>query len=82
MSAEYPRDPAYREPVREREVIVTDSGRGPGGLIALLIGIAALVLIVWLVVQSLGGAVSGDGGAPAMDVPEQVDVNINQAPNG
>lgn len=74
MSAEYPRDPAYREPVREREVIVTE-GRGPGGLIALLVGIAAVVLIVWLVVSNLG-AVTGDGGT-TVDVPEQIDVNVN-----
>lgn len=73
MTAEYPRDPAYREPVREREVIVTDQGdRGPGGVIATLIGIAALVLIVWLLITSLGGG----SDAPNMTVPDEVDVNV------
>jgi hypothetical protein len=75
MSAEYQRDPAYREPIQEREVIVTDRDRGPGGLIALLVGIAAVVLIVWLVVSNLG-AVTGDGGT-TVDVPDQIDVNVN-----
>lgn len=77
MSAEYPPDPAYREPIREREVIVTDRDRGPGGLIALLVGIAAVVLIVWLVVSNLG-AVTGDGGT-TVDVPDQIDVNVDDA---
>lgn len=73
MTAEYPRDPAYREPIREREVIVTDHGdRGPGGVIATLIGIAALVLIVWLLITSLGGG----SDAPTMTVPDEVDVNV------
>jgi len=74
MSAEYPRDPAYREPIREREVIVTDGDRGPGGVIATLIGIAALVLIVWLLITSLGGS-----DAPTMEVPD--DINVNVQPN-
>lgn len=77
MSAEYPPDPAYREPIHEREVIVTDRDRGPGGLIALLVGIAAVVLIVWLVVSNLG-AVTGDGGT-TVDVPDQVDINVDDA---
>lgn len=73
MTAEYPRDPAHREPVREREVIVTDSGdRGPGGVIATLVGIAALVLIVWLLITSLGGG----GDAPTMQMPEDINVNV------
>lgn len=73
MTAEYPRDPAYREPIREREVIVTDRGdRGPGGVIATLIGIAALVLIVWLLITSLGGG----SDAPTMEVPDDVNVNV------
>jgi len=76
MSAEYPQDPAHREPIHEREVIVTDRDRSPGGLIALLVGIAAVVLIVWLVVSNLG-AVTGDGGT-TVDVPDQIDVNVNE----
>lgn len=72
MTAEYPRDPAHREPIREREVIVTDQGgRGPGGVIATLVGIAALVLIVWLLITSLGGS-----DAPTMEVPEDINVNV------
>ena len=77
MSAEYPREP--REPVRDREVIVSEpAGGGPGGVIAVIIGIVALVLVVWLLISMLGGDgeqnLEIDGG---VDVPEEIDVNVD-----
>lgn len=76
MSAEYPREP--REPVRDREVIVSEpAGGGPGGVIAVIIGIVALVLVVWLLISTLGGSgedLEVDGG---LDVPEEIDVNVD-----
>lgn len=77
MSVDPTREPTHREPVREREVIVTDGNRGgPGGVLAVLLGVAALVLVAWLLITNLGDG-DGEVDAPAFDVPEQIDVNVN-----
>jgi len=76
MSVDPTREPSHREPVREREVIVTEGNRGPGGVLAVLLGIAALVLVAWLLITNMGDG-DGDADAPSFDVPEQIDVNVN-----
>ncbi len=53
----------------EREVIVTDGGRGFGGTLVAIIAILAVLLVGWFAIQAIGG---GDGDA----VPDSVDVNI------
>ena len=61
------------EPVREREVIVTDGGRGrgPGGMIAAIVAIVAVLLVAWLLITNLGGDGEGDVN---VDLP---DTNVN-----
>lgn len=60
-----------QEPVREREVIVTDSGgQGTAGVV---IGvIVAIVAIVVLLMVFLGGADDGDGSP----IPDDLDVEL------
>lgn len=69
---------------REREVIVTDGGhRGGGGLgmvLGVLITIGVLVLLGFPI---FGGIFSGgDGGDAGVQVPDEVDINVNDGGEG
>lgn len=76
-----PREP--REP-RDRDVIVTeregDGGRGPWNVVAALVVAIALVLVVWLIIDAVGGEVDDGGGG--VDVPEEIDVNVDGGGGG
>lgn len=76
MAAEPPRRDARREPVREprreREVIVTDGGRGPGGIIAAIVAVIVVLIIGYFVVPAIQ---SSD--APEVNVPDEVQVDVN-----
>lgn len=59
---------------REREVIVTDrGGPGAGAILGVLLGIVAVVLIGWLLFFRGGGGTT----EPEVEVPDEVDVNID-----
>lgn len=66
------------EPVRDREVIVTDGRRrsGVGTVIAAVLGILAVLLVGYLLFNAFGA----DSGSAELDVnvPEEVDVNTNE----
>lgn len=72
-----------KDEVREREVIVTNGGApersGIAGVIGILIAAAAVVLVVWLVV---GSGVFDGGGDIEADIPDEVDVNIDDGGTG
>jgi hypothetical protein len=72
-----------RDKVREREVIVTDTGApersGIAGVIGILIAAAAVVLVVWLVVGS--GVFDRDTDIDA-EIPDEIDVNIDDGGDG
>ncbi|MDX1620683.1 MAG: hypothetical protein R3320_06820 [Nitriliruptorales bacterium] len=64
------------EPVREREVIVTDRDRssGIGSVIAAIIGIIVVGLIAWFLFAGFGGG-EGDTAELNVDAPEEVTVD-------
>ena len=69
----------HNEPVREREVIVTDGGRrggGAGAALAAVVGVLVVLLLAFLLFGGFGG---GDGeadiDAPAIDAPEEININ-------
>ncbi len=66
---------------REREVIVTDSGRssGAGGVFAAILALLVVLLIGWFLFNGFGG--DGDG-ATNIDIPHEVDVNVNPGDGG
>jgi len=65
---------------REREVIVTDGGDGHNGdrsvssMLMAIVGIIVVLLVGWFAIQAISGSDTGDGG---LDVPTEVDVNID-----
>lgn len=63
-----------RDVEREREIIVTDGGRGTGSVVAAIVGIVLVALVAWLLFAFIGGSDAGDGGA---GVPDEVDVNVD-----
>lgn len=67
--------------VREREVIVTngDSGRGMGGTIFGVAAAIVLLVLAYVLITSLSGGESGDAG---LDVPSEMDVNIDGGGEG
>lgn len=67
------------EPVREREVIVTDGRRssGVGTVIAAVLGILAVLLVGYLLFNAFGGE-GGGTDELNLDAPEEVDVNLNE----
>ena len=75
MAQHHPDDAPRREPVREREVIVTDSGRGSGvsSVVAAVIGIIVVLLVGWFLFNLVD---SGDGGEGGLDVPSEVNVDV------
>jgi hypothetical protein len=73
------------EPRREREVIVTNGGGGgAGGAIAAVVAVIVLLLVLFFIIGNPFSG-SGDGGdttnveAPEVDVPDEVDVNVNES---
>jgi hypothetical protein len=64
----------------EREVIVTDGGRRGGGIgavIAAVIGAIVVLLLAWLLFFG-GGDGDAELEAPSVDVPEDVNVDIDE----
>lgn len=79
MATDPHRHPDERVPEREREVIVTNGGgrSGMSGAIVAVLAIIVIALIAWLVLSILGGA-DGDVDEPAVEVPTEVDVNVDE----
>ena len=66
---------------REREVIVTDSGRsgsGVAGVVAAVIGAIVVLLLAWLLF--FNG--TGDSGDIENPLPDEVDVNVDDGSGG
>lgn len=63
---------------RDREVIVTDSGRGSGvsTVVAAVIGIILVLLVGWFLFNLLGAADTGGEGDASIDVPSEVNVDV------
>lgn len=69
---------------REREVIVTDSGRSGSGVstvVAAIIGIILVLLVGWFLFNLLGTTDGGDGGT-TVDVPDEVNVDVEDGAGG
>lgn len=77
MSAQPP-----REPVREREVVVTDGRRdSSSGPLMAIIAIVVVLIVGYFIFQAIAGMDFGGGGdAPA--VPEDVNVDVNLPDGG
>lgn len=70
---------APRETVREREIIVTNSGPSPErssgfGLVVGLIALIVLIVLGVLAVRVIGDSVDDAG---SLDIPNEIDVNID-----
>lgn len=68
----------------ERETVVVDrdsgnGGRGPGSIIAIVIGLVVVLLVLWFVFGLFGGSNGGTDTTPV--VPDDVNVDVN-APEG
>lgn len=74
MATTPPREPPRREPAREREVIVTGDGRGPGGLIAAVVAIIVVLIVGYFIVQAVQGT---ETETPQVNVPDEVQVDVN-----
>lgn len=68
------------DPDRDREVerttiVERDGGGGGGGVLAVILLLIAVLVLLWVFRDQLG--LSGDTGTD-IEVPEQIDVNVNQ----
>ncbi|HUG46031.1 MAG TPA: hypothetical protein VMK31_05920 [Sphingomicrobium sp.] len=70
-------DPDRREPDTEHITVVERDSGGGGGVLAIVLLIIVVLVLLWVFRDQLG-LTSADTGAD-IDVPEQVDVNINQS---
>lgn len=70
--------PESRPPEREREVIVTDSGgrSGMSGVVVAVLAIIVIAIVGILVVNAIGDT-ADDMEAPSVEVPEDVNVDVN-----
>lgn len=70
--------PANQPPAREREVIVTDGGgrSGMSGALVAVLAIIVIAIIAFFVINAIGGA-ADDMDAPSVDVPSEMDVNVD-----
>lgn len=72
-------------PTREREVIVTNGdGHHAGGpsvasMVMAVVGIIVVLLVGWFAIQAISGT---DGGDAGLDVPQEMDVNIDDGEGG
>ncbi len=70
----------HSDSVREREVIVTDNGRGdssPMGMVMAIIGILVILLVGWFAINAIGGSGDGEG-----VIPDDVNINVDQPDSG
>lgn len=70
-------------PTREREVIVTNGDghhgdRSVSSMLMAIVGIIVVLLVGWFAIQAISG---GDGDA-GLDVPQEMDVNIDDGAGG
>ena len=77
MATEPRNQPDRQEPVREREVIVTnDGGRsGMSGVVVAVLAIIVLAIIGVVVDNAIGGAT--DDGGPTVEVPSEVNIDTD-----
>lgn len=81
MATEPHNHPENQPPAREREVIVTDGGgrSGMSGALVAVLAIIVLAIIAFFVINAIGGAADdADMDAPAVEVPDEVDVNVDE----
>lgn len=67
----------HRDDEVERTTVVERDGGGGGGVLAVVLLIIVVLVLLWVFRDQLGftGADTDTG----MEVPEQVDVNVNQS---
>jgi uncharacterized membrane protein len=69
-------DPDRRERDTEHTTIVERDGGGGGGILAIVLLVIVVLVLLWVFREQLGFAGADTG--THIDVPEQVDININQ----
>lgn len=77
--------PENRPPEREREVIVTDGGRrsSMSGVVVAVLAVIVIAIVGILVVNAIGGTDGDvDMEAPAVEVPDDVNVDVNEGGDG
>lgn len=72
-------------PTREREVIVTNGDghhgdRSVSSMLMAIVGIIVVLLVGWFAIQAISGS-GGDADA-GLDVPQEMDVNIDDGAGG
>lgn len=74
-------EPHTHEPAREREVVVTGERRsGVGSVIAAIIGLIIVAIVAWVLFTAFAGTEGGE--EVNVDVPEEVDVNVDDGGAG
>ena len=71
-----PRHHPEQQPVREREVIVTNDGGGRSGISGAIVAVLALIviaLIAWFAISMIGGAADSEG--PSVEVPSEINID-------
>ena len=69
-------DPDRDKEVERTTIVDRDGGGGGGGLLAVVLLIIVVLVLLWVFRDQLG--MGGDTGTD-IEVPEQVDVNVNQS---
>jgi hypothetical protein len=73
-----------QQPVREREVIVTNDGgsrrSGMSGVVVAVLAIIVIAIVGVLVVNAIGGATGGEG--PSVEVPSEVNIDTGSGGGG
>jgi uncharacterized membrane protein len=70
-------DPDRRERDTEHTTVVERDGGGGGGVLAIVLLIIVVLVLLWVFRDQLGFT-GADTGAD-IEVPEQIDVNVNQS---
>jgi uncharacterized membrane protein len=70
-------DPNRRERDTEHTTVVERDGGGGGGVLAIVLLIIVVLVLLWVFREQLGFT-GADTGAADIEVPEQIDINVNQ----
>jgi hypothetical protein len=69
-------DPDRRERDTEHTTVVERDGGG-GGILAIVLLVIVVLVLLWVFREQLGFT-GADTGAADIEVPEQIDINVNQ----